>query len=200
MFIFQGVLEEYFPPFTYFDEVVALVIFMSGIYYRYNVKKIAIEKWEWIIGLLTIVYSAVGLVSSIMYGYQSKVVSILSFYLSIKWFLLLMGIYNLGRASLLLDIEIINCKFLKNLVISITCWLISSLFLPRVFLRFPVHDFTAKCVFLLLCFICNQNIKNEKERLFYILWLIILLVSSGASKGYAISAFALGVYICLHFP
>ena len=106
-----------------------------------------------------------------------------------------MGIYNLGRASLLLDIEIINCKFLKNLVISITCWLISSLFLPRVFLRFPVHDFTAKCVFLLLCFICNQNIKNEKERLFYILWLIILLVSSGASKGYAISAFALGVYI-----
>ena len=80
LFIFQGVLEEYFPPFTYFDEVVALVIFMSGIYYRYNVKKIAIEKWEWIIGLLTIVYRAVGLVSSIMYGYQSKVVSILSFY------------------------------------------------------------------------------------------------------------------------
>lgn len=130
-----------------------------------------------------------------VYGYQSKVISTLAFYLSIKWFLLLMGIYNLGLASFLLDIDRINCKFLKTLVLSITCWLIFSFFLPKVFLRFPVHDFTAKCVFLLLCFTCNQNIGNEKKRLFYILWLIILLVSSGASKGYAIAAFALGVYV-----
>lgn len=133
LFVFQGILEQYFIFLKYFDEVIALGVFLGGIYYRYNVKKIAIEKWEWIIGLLIIVYSAVGLVSSMVYGYQSKVISTLAFYLSIKWFLLLMGIYNLGLASFLLDIDRINCKFLKTLVLSITCWLIFSFFCRKYF-------------------------------------------------------------------
>lgn len=91
--VFQSLLERIIPIFKWYDEILALLIFIFAVsegVYKGIIKK---NKYYILMSVCIIVYLFLGTVSTYIYQYQSLGISAVGAFLSIKWFLLMVGGY-----------------------------------------------------------------------------------------------------------
>lgn len=88
---FQGLLEDVIPLLCLIDELSTLIFFSYGffIWVRNADKKVSISTYFLLIGL--VIFSACGWISTLIFRYQSIKISFLSYLLSCKYFISLLG-------------------------------------------------------------------------------------------------------------
>lgn len=91
--IFQTLFERIIPIFGWYDEILALLIFIFAVFegaYKGIIKK---NKYYILTVVCIIVYLFLGTISTYIFRYQSVGISAVGAFLSIKWFLLMAGGY-----------------------------------------------------------------------------------------------------------
>lgn len=181
--IFQSILEQYIGVFSITDEIVALAVFTMGVV---NVLKgKIIEKFDAILLLCVLTFWMVGWISTLVYQYQSISVSLVSSFLSIKFFLFMLGVKWYWSNSF--------CDNLRRPLLLITFIFFVYYLLSRSFETIHsiyLWDICAKSVCLLaLLLIVKKN--NIHDYICMAMPLFMLMVTGAAKAKGAIALFVL---------
>lgn len=86
LLVFQSPLESVWGPFSYIDEITALIGAGLGIYDIVVVRKCRPSKEQLWMGILLIAFSVVGLLGNVIYRYQPMKCVIIDLYTNLKFF------------------------------------------------------------------------------------------------------------------
>ena len=182
--IFQSLLERIGPVFKWYDEVLALVVFgyaIAEIFYKGKAKK---NKYYIYLIVCILIYMLLGTISSCVYQYQSLGISIVSAFLSAKWFALLVGGYAFSdRFISEKDFYGIKAGIYFDGVILFVWTCLSYLGMLGNTYYIYAWDLCAKSVFIAGSIMATW--KNNAKDIFTIILTLAMLIMSGKAKGYA---------------
>lgn len=183
LIVTQNFFEQVIGWWSFFDECLVVLVCLSALALRAYNGDWRVPRYNLIFGVLVIVYLLLGTISSIMGEYQSLSISMAGAFLSVKWFLLFLGIQSVYMYCYWMHIERWN-KWILYIVIFLLTIVeyMYSIGVPGMPTLEPVH-LCAVSVFLLgILFL-----KWEGTRTDYIgvLLLIESLMLSAKAKGYA---------------
>jgi len=182
--LFQSVLQKLVPLLRYYDEVIAIVIAICGMILL--CKKEKVDRLILVMGLSILLFTVAGTLSSIILNYQSFDITLGGLFLSIKWWLLFVGVYSLTDTYMVEDI--VSLPIICSLLFLLLVWQGLSIVYGLGEYSFKAWYVCANAVFMIgLLFFRWKNTKIE-----YVLLLLALLlaVSTGRAKGYGVVALA----------
>ena len=174
---FQLVIQEKYSFFSSFDELLALLVLALGTLDFIHKR---LDKIDQLILVFFILFSITGWLGSLIYSYQNLTISVESYFLSIKFFIILFGFRHINLKKI--DSSIVGPT--KLVIILVFIYYIASAF--DVVAPFKAFDICAKVVFLLSILIIFDN--NVKKNILYILMLFCTIAFLGKAKSYAIVA------------
>ena len=178
LLIFQSVLEHYISLFGYLDEVIAICLFVAGLF---STKRKIFTKRRYrkiVIGLL--IYDLMGWGSALIFRYTSIQVSLLAWFLSNKFFFAMIGcccLYMASGTKMLLRIQ----KTARPLLMMMLFWHFLAEISPSIVDIYTL-DLSAKSVFLVCLILMSWNGRNDFA---YIAIAFYLLIYTGKGKAFA---------------
>lgn len=192
LMVFQLLLGKINPFFNYFDEGVAL-LFLIILLIDVAKGEVRIPTKGYIIGMITclIIYVFMATISSLIYDYQSVIHSTVSFFLSIKWFLICFGTLHVCKKGKWFKIQW-SRRPVAFSIIAWSLWGIGSMTGLFGSYSAQIIDICAKGVFLFACLLMTWHGHYTE----YILATLCvgLLAMTGKAKGYV--AICIGA-VCL---
>lgn len=190
--VFQSLLERIIPIFKWYDEIFALIIFAFAVFegvYKGIIKK---NKYYILMFVCIVVYLFLGTVSTYIYQYQTVGISVVGAFLSIKWFLLMVGGYAFYNTFMSLeDLYAIKKGVYVDAVLYLVWEILSLSHVLNSAYCIYKWDLCAKNIFMAgIVLLTWQRTKTD-----YITLLIALFmeIASLKAKGYA--AFVL-IIVC----
>lgn len=187
---FQGLLEDVIPLLCLIDELSTLIFFSYGffIWVRNADKKVSISTYFLLIGL--VIFSACGWISTLIFRYQSIKISFLSYLLSCKYFISLLGCLSMvvyDDTNLLYgSIKRIS----RPMLIIIFLWQ----FTASVITAIPSINILSYCgniIFYTSIIISDYRRKD----VLYLFAGTVALILTGFSKSYGAAALLVAVFI-----
>lgn len=191
--VFQSVLEKYISFFAFFDELLAIIFFLIGVYANGRKGRLSLKKNETGLTICVFTYCVLGFFSSVIYHYQSAITTTGAFFVSIKWFLAFYGFRQLYSGRYLRKINQVNIRVLELVTCLMGIYVLLTLTgMPNIY-SFDGWDLCAKCVFMIGLFMCNWEKKWISYSWIIVLWILIFL--TGRSKGYAAVLLSAAIFI-----
>ena len=103
--VFQSPLEKVWDPFSYIDEIVALIGAVLGVYDIVIVRKCRPSKEQMIVGVLITAFVVTGLAGNLIYQYQPIKSVIIDLYTNLKFFFAVGTGYYLFKNAEWKDLE-----------------------------------------------------------------------------------------------
>lgn len=147
LIIFQSILEQVIAPFKFFDELLSLVVFAYGMMRLFTIRHVKYNKYVFVMVLSVFVYFLIGSISAFLYQYQSVTLSAAGVFLSVKWFMLMLGGYYFFQCF----VDENEMRSIKSAVsVYIVIYMLCILFQytgMNLYIVYP-WDRCAKCVFM----------------------------------------------------
>lgn len=191
LIVTQNFFEQIITWWSFFDECLVVLVCLSALAVRAYNGNWRVSRYYLVFGLFVVVYLLLGTISSIMGGYQSLSISMAGAFLSVKWFLLFLGMQSVYRYWPKIQVGNWDKKVLYIVIIILT--ITENLYYTGLidnWMLAPIQ-LCATSVFLIgLLFL-----KWERKKLDYvgIILLIENLVLSSKAKGYAAAFLAVAL-------
>lgn len=147
LIIFQSILEQVIAPVKFFDELLSLVVFAYGMMRLFTIRHVKYNKYVFVMVLSVFVYFLIGSISAFLYQYQSVTLSAAGAFLSVKWFMLMLGGYYFFQCF----VDENEMRSIKSAVsVYIVIYMLCILFQytgMNLYIVYP-WDRCAKCVFM----------------------------------------------------
>ena len=189
LLVLQNPLQNYIKGFQYIDEILALMFFpIAIIYIVKNNGKIRIGKKDIAIVLCLFIIIAIGLISNIIYGYQSVIYVLSDLLVFVKFFLVYYSVQTIfkGRLKEYSKLISVHIKIITSILFILTI-------LNYIFDIWPPESYRYGIGVNQICFthptmlaavtvalMCNLIFFRYEKEKFYIITLImqILLIAS----------------------
>ena len=184
---FQSVLEQYIAFFNIFDESLSIMVFVLGICDLIK-RGEKIQKVDFVFLSCLFLFWIVGWISTLVYQYQSIPVSLISSFLSVKYFILLIG------CKWYRDIPL-KGNLRRSLIIVIGLYFLYYLFglISKGVHSVYAWDSCSKAIFLLALLLLVFQ-KNKYDYISIAL-LLFILATSGTAKGMGAIVLFILIYI-----
>ena len=181
LFVFQYVLAQYIGIFSYLDEGYSLLFFLGGLvaWAARLDRKLTAKNLMWIVSWMG--YMVCGWLSS--YGseyYRGLKITLLSYYLSNKFFVFLIGCLLLMKSERICGYVGKLTTVIRPVLLSFFIWVILQGIFPDI-AQFSALEVCAKSVFFIALIILDY--RSNKDCL-YLLMCIGMLMSTGKGKAY----------------
>lgn len=194
LLIFQSVFLQFWDKLNYIDEVFAIMVFSYGIGgWLYRGKR-HIKQETALIILALFIFNLFGWMSSMVSGYRTFAISVLSCFISNKYYFVLLAVMAISKhenernnASILYD-KYFARLIRVNVVLTVIWHLFSLYFKDNMF---GSNEICAKLVFLVA--LCFMTWRGKKDRI-YLLISFAGLLTSDSMKGYGATVIMLLIW------
>lgn len=201
--VFQSPLESVWGPFSYIDEVTALIGAVMGLYDIFVVRKGRPSKEQLWMGILLLLFSVTGLLGNIIYQYQPLKCVIIDLYTNLKFFFAIGTGYYLFASA---DWEEIK-KTVQWNAQTITLILFALFLIDRIFciwpeeMRYGIRSarlFYFHCTYLAgaACFLLVLlTVSYDKKNIPFLAADVLLMMFTLRSKAIASGAIFVAVFV-----